>query len=110
MALHKPEHKTVRYWVLWLPLTIGFIITWCIACLVKGYDWTRDGWLRDWENYIDDPIDFVKEWLHCRKIPLINYQINISFLMNHRETTWDVIRKHGEYDNCDPEDKGDNMK
>ena len=25
--------------------------------------------------------------------------------MNHRETTWDVIRKNGDYDNCDPEDK-----
>ncbi len=105
MALHKPEHRTVQYWVFWLPLAIGFVIAFCIAYLVKGYEWTRSGWLRDWEDYIDDPVDFVKEWLHCRRIPFTNYQINISFLFQHRETTWDIIRKHKWYDNCDPEDK-----
>lgn len=102
MALHKPEHKTVQYWVLWPFLTLGFIIAWPIACLIKGYEWTRDGWLRDWEDYIDDPIDFGKEFFHCRKIPYTKYQINISFIMAHRETTWDVIRKDGEYNNCNP--------
>ena len=107
MALHKPEHKTIKYWILWPFLTIGFFIVWPIACLIKGYEWTRDGWLRDWENYIDDPFDFCKEWIHCRRLPFTNYQINISFLMNHRETTWDIIRPHGDYSNCDPEDKED---
>ncbi len=104
MALHKPEHQTIRYWVLWLPSSLAFVLTWSIAYLIKGYDWTRSGWLREWEDYIDDPIDFIKEWLHCHKLPF-GYQLNISFLMIHRETTWDVIRKDGDYDNCDPEDK-----
>jgi hypothetical protein len=57
-------------------------------------------------NRIDDPIDAIKEWLHCRKIPWINYQLNISFLMKNRTTSWDIIRKHHHgYLNCDPEDK-----
>lgn len=104
MALHKPEHRTWWYWASWLPLTVIFIPVWIICLIFKGYAWTRQGWLRDWEDWIDDPIDFIKEWLHCHKLPF-GYQLNISFLMNHRETTWDVIRKDGDYDNCDPEDK-----
>lgn len=59
---------------------------------------------RDFINLIDGPIDWIKEWIHCRKIPFTNYQINISFLMRNRETTWDIIRRHGNYPNCDPED------
>lgn len=56
-----------------------------------------------WENYIDDPIDFLKEMTHCGRLPF-GYQLNISFLMKYREITWDIIRKQGAYDNCDPED------
>lgn len=105
MALHKKEHKTWWYWASWPFLTVSFFPVFLVCLIIFGYDWTRDGWLRDWEDWIDDPFDYVKEWLHCHKIPFTNYQINISFLMNHRKTTWDIIRKHGEYDNCDPEDK-----
>ena len=63
------------------------------------------GWyFRNFINLIDDPVDAVKEWLHCHKLPF-GYQLNISFLMRNRPTTWDIIRKHKWYDNCDPEDK-----
>ena len=106
MALHKPEHKTVWYWVKWPFLALGFAVVFPFCYLIKGWEWTRDGWLRDWEDYIDDPIDFLKEMAHCGKL-LFGYQLNISFLMNNRETTWDIIRKDGNYSNCDPEDLED---
>lgn len=60
-------------------------------------------WLKNVENFFDDPIDAFKEWLHCHKLPF-GYQLNISFLMQNRTTTWDIIRKQGKYENCDPED------
>lgn len=106
MALHKPEHKTVWYWIKWPFLATGFVAAFIPCVLIFGYEWTRDGWLRDWENYVDDPIDWVKEFLHCAKLPF-GYQLNISFLMAHRETTWNIIRKDGNYSNCDPEDLED---
>ena len=55
-------------------------------------------------NMVDDPVDAVKEWLHCHPLPF-GYQLNISFMMQNRRTTWDIIRKRGRYDNCDPEDQ-----
>jgi hypothetical protein len=61
-------------------------------------------WLRWLINRIDDPFDAVLEFLHCHRIPF-GYQLNLSFLMKNRETSWDIIRKHKWYDNCDPEDK-----
>ncbi len=103
MALHKPEHRTVFYWTSWIPLTILFMIVFPLALIFRGYASTRRGWLRDLENYIDDPIDWCKEWLHCRSLPF-NLQLNISFLMQNRTTTWNIIRPDRMYDNCDPED------
>jgi hypothetical protein len=61
-------------------------------------------WLKQLENLLDDPVDAAKEWLHCHNLPL-GYQLNISFLMGNRQTTWDIIRKRGSYSNCDPEDQ-----
>lgn len=104
MALHKPEHKTIKYWFFFFLSAPVFVIVFVSIFIFGGWESTRSGWLRDWENYIDDPIDYCKEWLHCRRLPFTNYQINISFLFQNRETTWDIIRKHGKYDNCDPED------
>jgi hypothetical protein len=101
MALHKPEHRTVKYWVLWLPLTVGFLLVLPIGLLTVG---RKTGtWLRRWEDYIDDPIDYLKEKVHGAPVPF-GYEINISFLMMNRETSWDVLRKRGTYPNSDPLD------
>lgn len=59
--------------------------------------------IRDFTNILDTPIDYVKELFHCSKLPF-GYQLNISFIMKNRRTTWDIIRKQGYYDNCDPQD------
>lgn len=64
-------------------------------------------WLRWIINRIDDPFDTCLEFLHCHRIPLTRYQLNLSFLMKNRETSWDIIRGHGKYSNCDPEDLND---
>lgn len=101
MALHKPKHKTLWYWIKWPILAMGFAIVFPFCCLLFGYGYTRNGWLREWEDYIDDPIDFVKEYLHCAPLPF-GYHLNISFLMRNRATTWNIITK-GLVD-CDPED------
>jgi hypothetical protein len=79
---------------------------------------TRFKWLakilNDICNFYDDPIDMVKEWAHCHPL-LFGYQLNISFMMRHRETTWNIIRRaDGGWTNCDPEDydappKGDEV-
>jgi hypothetical protein len=72
--------------------------------------WYKDLWMRipkpiRWViNRIDNPFDAVLEWAHCHKLPF-GGQLNLSFLMKNRETTWDIIRKHGTYSNCDKEDK-----
>lgn len=64
-----------------------------------SWDWR----MRNLENLIDDPIDKFKEWLHGHPLPF-GYELNISFAMKNRPTTWDVIRKRGDYPNEDPED------
>ena len=68
--------------------------------------WPRMGWgwrLRNLENIVDDPIDRLKERLHGMHLPF-GYELNISFLMKNRPTTWDIIRRRGDYPNEDPED------
>ena len=109
MALHKPEHRKWWYWASWPFLTAFFCIVFTLALITRGYASTRDGWLRDLEDWIDDPIDFVKEWLHCRNIPLTGRQLNISFLMQNRATFGRLFRSQPPpgkvYSNCDPEDK-----
>jgi hypothetical protein len=65
----------------------------------KGIWW----WIRNFGNLIDDPIDYVKEAIHGAHLPF-GFEINISCLMANRETTWDIIRKQGDYPNSDPED------
>lgn len=72
--------------------------------------WKRDGfveWIKDFENLFDDYPDWVKEKIHGMHIPF-GYEINISFLMKNRKTTWDIIRKQGDYENSDPEDLNGN--
>lgn len=70
-----------------------------------GYD---AKWLRWWGNRVDNFPDALKEAIHCGRIPFSGnpgYQFNISVIMKNREPkTWDIIRKHKDYDNCDPED------
>jgi hypothetical protein len=63
----------------------------------------------DWLNIIDDYPDWVKEKLHGMHLPF-GYELNISFLMVNRKTTWDIIRKQGDYDNSDPEDRSDYVR
>lgn len=69
--------------------------------LWKSKDW--DWRIRNLENIFDDPIDAVKEKLHGMHLPF-GYELNISFMMKNRPTTWDIIRKRGDYSNEDPED------
>lgn len=62
------------------------------------------GWrFKKFINIIDTPVDYVKEKLHGMKLPF-GYELNISFMMMNRPTTWDIIRKQGDYPNDDPED------
>ena len=69
MALHKPEHRTVKYWLLYIPLTVLYCIVLPIA-LIKGrheeeatsglrmkWNWR---WFRKLEDVIDDPVDWLK--------------------------------------------------
>jgi hypothetical protein len=76
---------------------------------IEAFSWTnikRFGWgwfFKKVENLLDDPIDYVKEALHGMHLPC-GYELNISFLMRNRETSWDIIRKQGSYSNEDPED------
>jgi hypothetical protein len=68
--------------------------------------WPDETWKWRWdklENLVDDPIDKAKEALHGMRLPF-GYELNISFLMTNRPTTWDIIRKRGDYFNEDPED------
>ena len=71
--------------------------------------WPGQSWGWRWRNainLIDDPVDMVKEWLHGHPLPF-GYELNISFMMQNRATTWDIIRKRipGGYPNSDPQDK-----
>lgn len=69
--------------------------------IAPGRSWS---WrLKKFINIIDDPIDWVKEALHGMHLPF-GYELNISCLMANRKTTWDIIRKQGNYSNSDPED------
>jgi hypothetical protein len=86
--------------IVWLPI---YLVTWAIFKR-NAPDEELPKWIRWWGNRVDNLPDQVKEWLHCHRIPWTNYQLNISFLMKNRTTTWDIIRKHGCYPNCDPED------
>jgi len=107
-----PFYLSILVWIISLftgtwTLIIGLPVIW--IAIIMGY-WVVFGKrdfihaIKDFINIIDGPVDKVKEWIHCHKIPFINYQINISFIMMNRKTTWDIIRKHQKYDNCDPED------
>jgi hypothetical protein len=84
--------------VLWLPLYVA------IHLILR-----RDPkWLRWWGNRVDNLPDALTQFLHCHKIPFTGepgWQLNISFLMKNRKTSWDIIRKYKYYANCDPEDK-----
>jgi hypothetical protein len=79
--------------IVWIPIQLGTF-------------WMKESpaWLRHWENKVDNLPDQFKEWAHCHKIPFTNKQINISFIMKNRETTWDIIRENKKWPNCDPED------
>lgn len=68
---------------------------------IQQYGWWW--FVRNIGNLIDDPIDWVKEKVHGAHLPF-GLEINISFFMANRETTWDIIRKQGDYPNSDPED------
>lgn len=107
-----PFYLSIIVWIISLftgtwTIIIGLPAIWLV--LILGY-WVVFGKrdfihaVTDFINIIDGPVDKVKEWIHCHKIPFINYQINISFIMMNRKTTWDIIRKHKKYPNCDPED------
>jgi hypothetical protein len=79
--------------IVWLPIYLGTF-------------WMKERpkWLRWWGNRVDNLGDQIMEFFHCHKIPFTNKQINISFLMKNRETTWDIIRENKKWPNCDPED------
>ena len=69
MALHKPEHRTFKYWVLYLPRVILYCGALPMALfmgrhdepkgdgIIRKWDWE---WYRNLEDKIDDPIDWLK--------------------------------------------------
>lgn len=69
--------------------------------LVTG---NKPKWVRWWGNRVDNLWDDGKEFLHCKKIPGTNKQINISRFMKNRDTWGEFIRPHKNWCNCDPED------
>jgi len=96
----KEKHSTI-YSLIWLPCALAFI-PFGLVGLALGK--RTPSWINRFEDFVDDPIDAAKEWLHCHDLPF-GYQLNISIIMKNREPkTWDIIRKRGIYPNCDPED------
>lgn len=90
----------------WLTLFAYYLVVWGIFFVLYWLLFQKESIghiCRDFINIIDDPIDELKERLHCMPLPF-GYQLNISFLMSNRKTSWDIIRKRGVYDNCDPAD------
>ena len=88
-------------------ITALIVAFWILMILIFWLVFRKDNplhALRDFINIVDDPIDTIKESLHCMSLPF-GYQLNISCLMSNRKTSWDIIRKQGYYENCDPEDK-----
>ena len=66
---------------------------------IYGWDWR----FRNTVNFLDDPVDWVKEFFHGMRLPF-GYELNTSCLMRNRVITWDIIRKQGNHFNDDPED------
>jgi hypothetical protein len=87
--------------IIWFLPLIYFIVFW--SSFGFFYCWIFEKSVKGFSNILDDVIDMFKEWLHCHPLPF-GYQLNISFMMMNRKTTWDIIRKQGKYDNCDPDD------
>jgi|GEM_PF-2883366 len=91
-----------NYWViLWVFLFWMFIILVPYKFLFKKKDIEHA--FNDFFNIVDGPIDKIKEKIHGAHLPF-GYEINISFLMKNRKTTWNIIRKQGNYCNEDIED------
>lgn len=72
MALHKPEHKQVTYWLYYPVLALCYLICLPYAIMVGRHDEPKgDGTIRKWnleffrklEDYIDDPVDWLKHKL-----------------------------------------------
>jgi hypothetical protein len=72
MALHKPEHRTVSYWLMYVPRALLYLTLLPVA-IYKGrheematsglrmkWNWY---WFRQLEDKIDDPIDWLKHKL-----------------------------------------------
>lgn len=92
-----------KQWVILLGYYLAF---WGVFFILYWLLFQKEGFghiARDFINVIDDPIDELKEYLHCMPLPF-GYQLNISFIMQNRKTTWDIIRKQGTYENCEPLD------
>lgn len=68
MVYHKPEHKKVWWWVAWPFMATGFVLMLPYG-LITGREpmekkpnktqWKSE-WYQSWEDYIDDPIDWLK--------------------------------------------------
>jgi len=70
MALHKPEHRTVKYWLFWPMLAILYALLLPYGLLHGRFVYDEKGkkhWNLEWyqalEDYIDDPIDWLKHKL-----------------------------------------------
>jgi len=109
--------------VFWIPLIgslfgpwycpILLALMWAIGIASYGYQ-QKIGIKKAFKwfgNRIDDPWDWIKEKIHCGKIPFTNKCMNIAFMMKNRgKPYWPIIRNCPEvhqYENCDPEDKGE---
>lgn len=103
-----PENDVDKYFLLnvfWLISGIVWLPIYIVYEILERLNVTKKPkWVKWWGNRVDNLPDALMEWLHCHKIPFTNKQLNISFLMKNRTTTWDIIREHKPWPNCDPED------
>lgn len=89
------------------------LLIWAIGIVLNGKSQGMSIWksFKFFGNIIDTPWDKFKEWVHCGKVPFMKNKCwNIAFMMKNRgKPYWPIIRECKAYDNCDPEDKGENQ-
>jgi hypothetical protein len=68
------ESHKVLYGVIWLPLAVAYLPFGAVRLLAAAAGFEIKI-LKQWENFIDDPIDDLKHKLHGATIPIIKKKI-----------------------------------
>jgi hypothetical protein len=74
VALHKEEHTKVWWWLAWPFMAGAYALFFPIAYFIwprhkedatsgTRTKWPKGSFIRRWEDYIDDPIDWLKKKL-----------------------------------------------